>query len=136
MTPDWPALLAAAAAVRERAHAPYSGYRVGAAVLTADGSTHVGTNVENASYGLTMCAERTAAGTAVAAGTPELVACAIVAGGEDLPMPCGACRQVLMELGGPDLLCAVARVEDLEHPTRFRLGDLLPHAFRLNPPPA
>ena len=92
-------LLAAAVAVRERAYAPASGFKVGAAVLGADGSVHIGCNVENASYGLTVCAERHAVAAAVAAGVRDLRAVAIATGIEEPARPCGACRQVLAEFG-------------------------------------
>ena len=99
MTPD--ALIAKAVEVRRKAHAPYSKYLVGAALLAKDGRVFVGCNVENASYGLTCCAERNAVFAAVAAGAKKFVAVAVVTanGGS----PCGACRQVLREFG-PKLL--------------------------------
>jgi cytidine deaminase len=120
-------LLAAAAAARRHAHAPYSKFRVGAALLAASGKIYTGVNVENASYGLTICAERVAAGNAVTAGERRIIAVAVVADGA--PSPCGACRQVLAEFGDSIVVCAdprkpgAARLE--------QLGDLLPHAFRL-----
>jgi cytidine deaminase len=92
-------LAAAAAAVRANAYAPASRFHVGAAVLAADGRMFVGCNVENASYGLTICAERAAVCAAVAAGARELVAVAIATGLDDPATPCGACRQVLAEFG-------------------------------------
>jgi len=90
-------LLKKAAEVREKAYAPYSDFKVGAAVLTADGSVFTGCNVENASYGLTICAERAAIFAAVAAGHKDITALAIVADADKPVSPCGACRQVLAE---------------------------------------
>lgn len=92
------ALLAAAADVRRQAYAPYSKFLVGAAVLTADGEIFSGVNVENASYGLTRCAEQHAIGAMAAAGERELAAVAVAT--ENGVTPCGACRQVLREFGG------------------------------------
>jgi cytidine deaminase len=89
------ALLAAACDIRRRAHAPYSNYHVGAAVLGDDGRIYAGVNVENASFGLTMCAERTAVGSAVIAGVTNILAVAVCT--EHGVTPCGACRQVLSE---------------------------------------
>lgn len=93
------ALAAAAIAVREHAYAPASRFRVGAAVLTADGRVFSGCNVENASYGLSICAERAAVCAAVAAGARELRAVAVATGLDEPARPCGACRQVLAEFG-------------------------------------
>jgi cytidine deaminase len=89
------ALVAVACDVRKHAYAPYSSYRVGAAVLGDDGQIYPGVNVENASYGLTMCAERTAVSSAVIAGAGKILAAAVCTG--DGAAPCGACRQVLLE---------------------------------------
>ena len=95
-------LVAAAGRAAENAYAPYSSFRVGAAVLCSDGTIITGTNVENRSYGLTMCAERVAIGTAVATGKRKLTAIAIVGLDSDTPLPpCGACRQVISEFLGP-----------------------------------
>lgn len=90
-------LIQRALEARERAYAPYSGFRVGSALITRSGQVHVGCNVENASYGLTICAERSAIVAAVAGGDREIVALAVVAPGG--ACMCGACRQVLREFG-------------------------------------
>lgn len=92
------ALLQAACQVREVAYAPYSKYQVGAAILTADGRLFTGVNVENASYGLSICAERSAVFSAITAGATLIVAVAVCT--ENAVAPCGACRQVLGEFGG------------------------------------
>lgn len=94
---DWQALRAAAHAVQKRAYAPYSRFHVGAALLTEDGRIFSGCNVENASYGLCLCAERNAVGQAVAAGVQKFRAIAIIATGDKAASPCGMCRQVLSE---------------------------------------
>ena len=134
---DWPALRTAATAAAERAYAPYSGLRVGAAGLTADGQVVSGCNVENSSYGLTLCAEcglvsaLHASGAGVAhvsnagasgAGAGALQAVAVVAGDGQPLLPCGRCRQLLLEAGGPDLL-----VDTAEGPVGLQV--LLPAAF-------
>ena len=93
------ALIAAAQAVRQHAYAKASRFHVGAAVRTADGRTFVGCNVENASYGLTICAERAAICAAVAAGAREVTAVAVATDLDEPARPCGACRQVLAEFG-------------------------------------
>jgi len=123
------ALLTAARAVRRHAHAPYSRFSVGAAVLDSDGRIHAGCNVENASYGLTICAERNAVAAAVAAGARALRAVAVVTRLRPPATPCGACRQVLAELGGDDLIVLLGSPTGAAR--RLRLGDLLPQAFRL-----
>jgi len=99
-------LVAAAREARENAYAPYSGFTVGAAVLTADGSVFTGANVENASYGLSVCAERHAIGAAVGSGQREIVALAVVTGTAPPASPCGACRQVLAEFGPMTVILA------------------------------
>lgn len=104
------------------AHAPYSKFQVGAAVLVG-GKVFTGCNVENLSYGLTICAERVAVGTAVAAGLRRIEAVAVVADTTVPVSPCGACRQVLAEFGDP-LICLANRTERLV----FRLSELLPRA--------
>ncbi len=104
MTVDWAALRAAAAEVRERAYAPYSSFPVGAAALADDGRVVVGCNVENASYGVTLCAECGVVSSLAAGGGGRLVAVTCVGGRGQRLMPCGRCRQLLFEHGGPRLL--------------------------------
>ena len=126
---DVDALLEAARAAAERAYAPYSGYRVGAALLAEDGTVVTACNVENVSYGLTMCAERAAVARAVAEGKRAFRAIAIVTDGSDAITPCGACRQVLAEFA-PDLrVVSQGRAERHEWP----LSWLLPDPFRAPP---
>jgi cytidine deaminase len=133
------ALLAAARGVLSHAYAPYSQFRVGAALLARDGQVFSGVNVENSSHGLTLCAERSAMVNAVSAGVRDFLAIAVVCEQTMPCMPCGACRQVLHEFT-PDL---VVVVEDTGGPRLLPLADLLPHAFRLDathtehqPPPS
>jgi len=118
-------LIAAATEVRKRAHAPYSGYRVGAAVLAADGRIFTGCNVENASYGLSVCAERNAVGAAVAAGCEKLAGIAVVTASAPPAAPCGACRQALAEFG--DFPVILAGLDGDWQSTTVR--GLLPDAF-------
>jgi cytidine deaminase len=121
-------LLAAAKAAQRNAHAPYSRFRVGAALLTKSGKVYTGVNVENASYGLTNCAERVAVGKAVSEGHRKFQAIAVVAPSAALS-PCGACRQVLAEFGECVVICA-----DSRNTRRLRihlLSELLPHTFKL-----
>jgi cytidine deaminase len=119
---DWPGLRAAATAAAERAYAPYSGLRVGAAGLAADGHVVTGCNVENASYGLTLCAECGLVSALHASGAGSLRAVAVVAGDGQPLLPCGRCRQLLLEAGGGDLL-----VDTAEGPVELKV--LLPAAF-------
>lgn len=102
-------LLADAEAVRENAHAPYSGFKVGAAVRVASGRVYVGCNVENAAYPEGTCAETGAIAAMVAAGETELSEVAIIAEGTEPISPCGGCRQRLAEFGGPDTLVIMLR---------------------------
>ena len=95
----WEMLIDRAWETRERAHAPYSHFHVGAALLAGDGRVFTGCNVENLSYGLTICAERVAIGSAVAAGARDFLALAVVADTSEPISPCGACRQVMAEFG-------------------------------------
>jgi cytidine deaminase len=127
-TPDSDArrLLEAAAAARLNAHAPFSRFLVGAALEAADGQIVAGCNVESASYGLTMCAERVAVFRAVAEGRRRFVRVAIVTDTPTPTPPCGACRQVLWEFGG-DLEVVLANLQG--ETARYRLKDLLPLAF-------
>ncbi len=90
-------LVEAAKRARTHSYSPYSGVKIGAAVLTSDGSIFAGTNIENASYGLACCAERTAMFKAVSEGKRKIVAIAVVGKSEDFTKPCGACRQVMVE---------------------------------------
>lgn len=122
-------LLEAARDVRLRAYAPYSKYQVGAAVLGNDGHVYGGCNVENASYGLCMCAERVALGAAVSAasGTPRALAVVTADGGS----PCGACRQVMVELNAEmPVIIAGANAEEYRTTTA---AELLPDYFKLEP---
>jgi cytidine deaminase len=119
-------LVRVASLARQRAHAPYSKYRVGAAIRTRRNKVHSGANVENASYGLTVCAERTAAFAAVNSGATAFDAIAIVIDDERLPTPCGACRQVLAEFS-PDMRVILGTTGGKRKVTTLR--DLLPDPF-------
>ena len=121
-------LVATARTARKRAHAPYSKFRVGAALLTASGKIYPGCNVENASYGLTLCAERVALASAVAAGERRFVALAVVSAGA--ATPCGACRQVLAEFA-PRLKVILSDTVHRQSSRIFFLNELLPHRFVL-----
>ena len=101
--PDWPALRAAARRMLDAAYAPYSGVKVGAAALVDDGRVVTGCNVENASYGLSLCAECGVAQALAASGGGRLVALAVVGTEGRYLAPCGRCRQILFEFGGPEL---------------------------------
>ena len=130
MTPDderLTALIESARVVRGNAYAPYSRFRVGAAVLTRAGNVHVGCNVENASYGATICAERAALFRMIASGDAEPLAVAIFVEGAEPAMPCGMCRQVIAEFGR-DVLIVTATPDRVKHST---IGALLPDAFVL-----
>jgi cytidine deaminase len=116
-------LVRAARTARRRAYAPYSNFPVGAAVLAADGSIYAGANVENASFGLTQCAERVAVQTAVAAGRRRL--CAVAVAGPHGITPCGACRQVMAEFGVRDVLVT----GPAGPPVLVPLATLLPRPF-------
>jgi cytidine deaminase len=119
-------LARAARAARRRAYAPYSGFRVGAAVRAGD-AIHAGCNVENASYGLTVCAERVAVAAAVAAGARRIDAIAVASGTDEPTPPCGACLQTLAEFAGPALPVRLVGARGGKIDTT--LGELLPRAF-------
>jgi cytidine deaminase len=119
-------LFAAAQAARRAAYAPYSRFTVGAVVETADGRRYTGANVENASYGLTMCAERVAVQAAVVDGARAIAAVAVAGPDGVTAAPCGACRQVLAEFGSPAMRIVYGSAKG---PTETTLGDLLPMAF-------
>jgi len=121
-TIDWDELRNAAVAAAGQAYAPYSGLYVGAAAVCDDGRVVVGCNVENASYGLTLCAECTMAGQLRLTGGGRFVAVACRSGTGELLMPCGRCRQVLYELGGPD--CVVDTPRGI-----LPMAEILPDAF-------
>jgi len=123
-------LMESAVEARKNAYAPYSGYRVGAALLTEDGRVFTGCNVENAAYSPTLCAERVAVGKAVSEGAARFAAIAVVGGAGDDPSdtctPCGVCRQVLAEFAAPTLAVVVGSPDRY---TVHTLADLLPHSF-------
>jgi cytidine deaminase len=116
--------------VRARAYAPYSQYRVGAALATVTGRIYTGCNVENASYGATICAERSAIAQMIASGDDKPVACAVATGGASPGSPCGICRQVLVEFAR-DMPVVLVSITDDGHEVRrdTSLAALLPDAF-------
>ncbi len=119
-------LIGAAQAASTQAYAPYSRFRVGAALMTSDGTIFQGCNIENASYGLTICAERVAAFQGVSQGDRDWLGLVVYTPTDSPTMPCGACRQVLNEFS-PDL--EIICVADGPTMVRTTLTDLLPHAF-------
>lgn len=127
-------LLAAAQLARAKAYAPYSQFRVGASLLTQGGRVFTGCNVENATYGATLCAERSAVAAMVTAGQRAPLACAVVTGASPPAAPCGICRQVLAEFA-PDLFVILASEDErgrLTAKQTLRLSALFPAAFRLD----
>ena len=116
-----------ALAVRSHAHAPYSGFKVGACLRTASGALYAGCNVENAAYPEGQCAEASAIGAMVAAGEQRIVEVVVEAGGEQLCTPCGGCRQKLSEFAAPDTPVHVCGPDGVR--ATFSLGELLPHGF-------
>ncbi|KAF1084074.1 Cytidine deaminase [Sporotomaculum syntrophicum] len=121
-------LIALAMRARQNAYVPYSGFAVGAALLANSGEVYTGCNVENSSYGLTVCAERVALFNAVARGEREFIALAVVCGTEEYCSPCGACRQVLAEFGGDTKVYLANRYGAYQETT---VAELLPIAFSL-----
>lgn len=121
-------LLKAAENAMEYAHSPYSRFKVGAALLCKDGSIYTGCNIENATFGATNCAERTAVFKAVSEGHRDFESIAIVSSGGELTFPCGICRQVLAEFA-PEIKI-ILKGSDGETAV-FTLGELLPHSFKL-----
>jgi cytidine deaminase len=121
------ALLEAALAARANAHAPYSRFAVGAAILASDGRIYAGANVENAAYPLGLCAEAAAIAAMVAGGASRIEELLVVAGGRALCTPCGGCRQRIREFAGERTPIHVAGLRGLRR--SFTLAELLPHAF-------
>ena len=126
---DHAALLAAARRARDNAHAPYSGFRVGAAVKSRSGAVYLGCNVENASYGATTCAERNAVAAMVAAGERDIDVIAVCTDSPTLTMPCGICRQVIIEFGKTATVVTANANSHKATP----ITELLPDAFAFTP---
>jgi cytidine deaminase len=126
MTNEYEPLIEAAKQARERAHAPFSNFRVGAALRTSSGKVYLGCNIENASYGLTCCAERVAIFKAISEGDREFDAIAVACDTDRLTPPCGACRQIIWEFCGdiPVILANLQGKVELE-----RSANLLPRPF-------
>jgi cytidine deaminase len=120
-------MLRAARAIMSRAYVPYSGFHVGAALLNEDGTIRSGVNVENASYPLSVCAERNAVASMVASGGKKILAAAVATNAKTPTPPCGGCRQVLWEFGDADTPVIAEGADTVR--VRWRLGDLLPDAF-------
>ncbi len=120
-------LLETARAVRENAHAPYSGFKVGAAIRAASGRVHAGCNVENAAYPQGTCAEAGAIAAMVAAGDTEIAEICVVADAPEPVPPCGGCRQKLSEFAGPEVPVTMATMDG--RTLTMTLGELLPRAF-------
>ena len=120
-------LVSSAVKVRKNSYSPYSGFAVGASVLAKSGKIYSGTNVENASFGLTICAERSAIFSAISAGETELLALVVVA--DSIAYPCGACRQVFAEFAHPDSDVIIAN-PDGKILARTTIGKILPNSFK------
>ncbi|MDK2805488.1 MAG: cytidine deaminase [Thermoanaerobacterium sp.] len=127
---DYQELLEKAKEAREMAYAPYSHFKVGACVITDNGNTYKGCNIENSSYGLTNCAERTALFNAYSNGDRKIKAIAVVADTDGPVSPCGSCRQVMYELGGEDLTVILGNMNG--NYVVKKAKDLLPYAFSLS----
>lgn len=123
-------MLKAALQAREGAHAPYSGFKVGACVRSRDGRIYAGCNVENIAYPQGQCAEATAIGAMVAAGGKAIQEVVVVADGEALCTPCGGCRQRLLEFASPEVVVHIAGLDGIR--ASFTMGELLPHAFHFD----
>jgi len=120
-------MVGAARAIMSSAYVPYSGFHVGAAILNEDGTIRTAVNVENASYPLSVCAERNAAAAMVASGHGKILAVAVATDAKTPTPPCGGCRQVLWEFGDADTPVMAEGANGVR--ARWRLGELLPHAF-------
>jgi cytidine deaminase len=125
--PDFDALFAAASRLQPRAYAPYSRFKVGAALLADDGTVHAGCNVENAAYPVGTCAEAGAIAAMIAAGGTAIRAILVFGEGDELVTPCGACRQRIREFASPETPVAIAGPEGIR--ARFTLEQLLPASF-------
>ena len=132
MTVDERRLIDAATAARQRAHAPYSGYRVGAAALDENGDIHMGCNVENAAYPEGTCAEANAIGSMVASGGKRIIAIAAVGGADDIEActPCGGCRQRILEFA--DEKTRIILIGEGQRIDSYSIDELLPASFSLN----
>lgn len=123
-------LIQKAKSARENAYVPYSNFKVGAALVTKSGNFYLGSNIENASYSLTCCAERTAIFNAVSKGDRELIEMAVIADSESPVSPCGACRQVMTEFFPPDATIYLTNLNGDVKVTTVK--ELLPYAFSLH----
>lgn len=123
------ALIKSANEAKDKSYSPYSHFKVGAAVFCGSGKIYTGANIENASYGATVCAERTAIFKAVSEGEKKVQGIAIISDSEDFVYPCGICRQVLAEFGDDDMeiICCKKNGEY----KAYKLDEILPYAFRL-----
>ena len=126
---DYTNLIESALKAKENSYAPYSKYRVGAAVFTKDGKIYAGCNIENAAYPSGICAEKTAISKAVSEGNRDFLAIAIVADSNDYPTPCGECRQFISEFVKPDFKVILAKSTN-DYKT-FDFAELLPLSFKL-----
>jgi cytidine deaminase len=126
---NYPALAALARAAMKHSYSPYSHFRVGAALLTRKGKIYTGCNIENSSYGLTVCAERTALFKAVSEGEKQFIAIAIASDEDAFTPPCGACRQVIMDLAGEIDIVLAKKDGSVKI---LRTGDLLPLPFGID----
>lgn len=125
--PDLDALFAAAKAVQQKAYAPYSRFKVGAAILADDGTVYPGCNVENAAYPVGACAEAGAISAMIAGGARAIRAILVIGDGAELVTPCGACRQRIREFAAPETSIIIAGPEGIR--ARFSLAELLPASF-------